>query len=62
LKLDDEVRADVGEYSGLKVGWGEIGKKAFIYHYRSHEAENLVQLKKITSAKNLTIFIRKVSG
>ena len=25
MKLDDEVQANVGEYSGLKVGWGEIG-------------------------------------
>jgi hypothetical protein len=62
LKLDDEVRADVGEYSGLTVSWGEIGTKAFIYRYRSHEAEKLVQLKKRISAKNLTIFICKVSG
>jgi putative transposase len=55
LKLDDEVQADVGEYSGLKVGWGEIGKKAFIYHYRSHQAEKLVQLKKRISEKTFVL-------
>jgi putative transposase len=55
LKLDDGVQADVGEYSGLRVSWGEIGKKAFIYHYRSHEAEKLVQLKKRISEKTFVL-------
>ena len=59
MKLDDEVQADVGEYSCLRVSCGKIGTKAFIYRYRSHEAEKLVQLKKIISEKTLRVLSAK---